>query len=47
LRIADATWPYVCDRPLKKGEVVVVREARGLILHVSPKEEDGAVARSC
>jgi membrane protein implicated in regulation of membrane protease activity len=36
LRVADAFWPYVCDRPLKKGETVIVRETRGLFLHVVP-----------
>jgi membrane protein implicated in regulation of membrane protease activity len=40
LRVADASWPYVCDRPLKKGEKVVVREARGLILYVVPCGEE-------
>ena len=39
LRVADASWPYVCDRPLKKGEKIIVRETRGLILHVVPLEK--------
>jgi membrane protein implicated in regulation of membrane protease activity len=40
LRVADAFWPYVCDSPLKKGEVVIVRETRGIFLHVVPYRDE-------
>jgi membrane protein implicated in regulation of membrane protease activity len=36
LRVADASWPYVCDSPLKKGETVVVRGVQGIFLQVAP-----------
>jgi membrane protein implicated in regulation of membrane protease activity len=39
LRVADASWPYVCDSPLKKGQRVVVRETRGVFLYLVPLPE--------
>jgi membrane protein implicated in regulation of membrane protease activity len=47
LRVADASWPYECDRPLKKGEAVIVREAKGIILRVAPyrREEENPEER--